>query len=225
MSQIPSPHIVTGLKRRHSDLPSSPAHALDTPIQHRAKRARVAFDQSIDVRILDQSDEKPLELVRDEVRAAIYAHSRVGEKDDTGYDALRRLFGRVAAGDRRDVVDSDSEFSAHHVPTTFQLKQYIIALMDRLSELKGCASLMAAVLDIDWFTRDESFVSTYTRFLGNLGTTLPGYLKPILERIVRLFGSRECSHSATTQTSLITRQFRRLHPNPLMPSPLVSHRY
>lgn len=184
MSRDPPPQ-VSGLKRSRSQLSSPDPY--DTLVTLPTKRAKVSFDQSIEVRILDRSDEKPFELVREEVRVAVNGHLRKGQHDDAAYEALRSVFLRAAVDKRTGTSASLDESIALCAPTTRQLKQYVAALIDSFPELKGCASLIFAVLGIDWADRDEGFVSVYVRFLGTLGTAIPGFLKVILEQVVQSF--------------------------------------
>src|ERR1700712_1353513 len=79
------------LKRDASHL-SSPS-ASDSLTSGQNKRLKVAFDDNVDVRIMDDWTSKPLDLVKEEVRSAIDGHRRSGdEKDDTGYEQLRMTF-------------------------------------------------------------------------------------------------------------------------------------
>lgn len=168
------------LKRDNSHL-SSPS-TLDPLVSNQSKRLKVAFDDNVDIRILDDWTSKPLDLVREEVRSGLDGHHRTGdERDDTGYDQLRMIF--VSAGQDGQAHEADG--SALDKPSTALLKKYMLALNGRVSELKGCVKLVMSILDVSWIGRDEGFVALYVRFLGALGVAVPGYMRSILDRIVR----------------------------------------
>ena len=174
--------------KRDSTCISSPSSS--DSLASQAKRLRVSFDDRIDVRVLDPANSKSLELVREEVRTAIDGHLRQGGgKDDSAYEEVRLLFATAAIG-AFDIA-RDRDFYASDRPSSARLKPYVIALLGRVHELKGCASLVFSVLDINWFGRDEAFAALYVRFLGALGSASPGFLKPILEKSVRHFASRK----------------------------------
>lgn len=144
----------------------------------------MAFDDNVDVRIMEDWSSKPLDLVKEEVNTAIDAHRRSGDdKDDSGYEQLRMMFVNAAGSHGRDGPDS----VALDAPSTALLKKYLLALIGRVSDLKACANLVTAVLQINWLGREDTFVALYVRFLGALGTAVPGYLRSMLERMVRHF--------------------------------------
>ncbi|GAB7348817.1 hypothetical protein MBLNU459_g7531t1 [Dothideomycetes sp. NU459] len=187
-SPMPPPaHVPHKSLKRDSSHLSSPSPGDSLP-SSQAKRLKVAFADSVDVRIMDDWSSKPLDLVREEVRSGLDSHTRSGDdKDDSGYDQLRMMF--ISAGSSRGQTDDTSEpdGSVLDRPSSALLKKYLIALTGRVSELKGCGKLVLAVLDLNWVGRDETFMALYVRFLGALGSAVPGFLRPILDRIVRLF--------------------------------------
>ncbi|KAJ9625593.1 DNA independent RNA polymerase I transcription factor [Taxawa tesnikishii (nom. ined.)] len=137
---------------------------------------------------MDDWNAKPLELVREEVRAAIEGHLRPGdEKDDAAYEQLRLMF--LSAGVNSDAQRPDVQKAAYtdEKPSTKLLKQYISALTQRVSDLRNCGALMSTTLDTNWVGREEGFVMTYMRYLGALGSAVPGVLRPMLDKIVHNF--------------------------------------
>lgn len=182
------------LKRDNSHL-SSPSTA-ESLSSSQTKRLKVAFDDNVDVRIMDDWSSKPLDLVREEVRSALESHTRAGdEKDDSGYETLRMVF--ISAGSSRghDEDARESDGSVLDRPSSALLKKYLIALTGRVSELKSCGKLVMAVLDLNWIGRDDTFVALFARFLGALGSAVPGFLRAILDRLVRHFV--ECKRPAS----------------------------
>lgn len=179
---LPPTRPAAGLKRDSSHLSSPSSH--DSVLASQNKRLKVAFDESIDMRIIDDWNSKPLDLVREEVRAALDGHLRPGEnKDDTAYEQVCMLFAHAVV----NKTEADRAVHRGEKPSNVLLKKYIIALLGRVSELKGCGRLVFTILDINWFGRDDTFVALYVRFLGALGSAMPGFLKAIMERVVRHF--------------------------------------
>lgn len=167
------------LKRDASHL-SSPA-----PESSQSKKLRVAFDDRVDVRIMDDWTAKPLDLVKDEVRSALEGHLRpAADKDDGAYEQLRMVF--ISAAPSRS-HDNGAVSSYTEAPSTALLKKYLVALSGRVSDLKACGKLVHAVLDVNWLGRDDAFVALYVRFLGTLGSAVPGFLRTVLDRIVGHF--------------------------------------
>jgi len=176
-----------GLKRNSSHL-SSPSSS--DSLASQTKRLKVAFDDKIHVKIMEDSwtADKPPELVREEVRLAIEGHLRPGAaKDDTAYDQLRTFLLGAAASKDQGAGSYHHDSFQEDGPSAGLLKQYFIALLGRVNDLKGCGTLIHAALDVNWFGRDEAFVGLYVRFLGALASAIPGFLEPVIERIVRHF--------------------------------------
>ncbi|KAF4555809.1 RNA polymerase I specific transcription initiation factor RRN3-like protein [Elsinoe fawcettii] len=174
----PSTNRPKHLKRDSSHLTSSMSNAELSP----TKRMRVAFNDDIDVRILDEWTPRPQDLVVEEVRAAIDGHLRRAGGDDEAYELLRGVFASAAVGDQ--VRDGEERGER---PTGALLKQYLLALLRRVGDLKGCGGLVYTVLDVNWFGREEGFVALYVKFLGALGSVVPGFLRAMMEKTVRHF--------------------------------------
>ncbi|KAG8623352.1 hypothetical protein KVT40_008328 [Elsinoe batatas] len=155
-----------------------------------SKRMRVAFNDDIDVRILDEWTPRPQDLVQEEVRAAIDGHLRGANKggDDSAYEALRTIFASAAVGEQRGgSEEGQTRHDDLERPSGALLKQYLVALLRRVGDLKGCGGLVYAVLDVNWFGREEGFVALYLKFLGALGSVVPGFLRGVMEKTVRHF--------------------------------------
>jgi len=193
------------LKRDGSHL-SSPS-APDGVNMKGNKRLKVAFDDKIDVRIMDDWTSKPLDLVKEEVRSAIDTHHRARDdkQDDSAYEQLRMTFISAASSVGHDGQLREADGSVLDRPSTALLKKYMVALIGRVSELKGCANLVVAILQANWIGRDEAFVALYVRFMGALAGAVPGYMRAILDRIIRHFV--ECKTPPCSIPSLLRPEF------------------
>lgn len=191
-----------GIKRDSSYLSSPSDH--DSLLSSQSKRHKVAFDDKVSVRVMAEWDGKPMDLVREEVRAGIEGHLRPAEtRDDTGYESIRTMFAD-ATWDPATYVPKLGEEEKHH--TSDSLKKYMIALIERINELKkGCSSMILAVLDMNWVGRSEVFVSLYVRFLGALASASPGFLRAIMERIVRHFAILPAYMGAIPGEAIVTK--------------------
>ncbi|KAF2459815.1 RNA polymerase I-specific transcription initiation factor RRN3 [Lineolata rhizophorae] len=140
------------------------------------KRARVAFDPAVEVRIMEPwSSEKSVELVRHEVRRGL---ERRAAGDASGTDGIKALFEARPAG------GEDGE----EAPSSALLRRYVNALTGNVSLVgKNCAGLVHAVLESEWVGRDEAFVAAYTRFLGGLISAHNGYLRSVMNMLVDKF--------------------------------------
>lgn len=156
-----------GLKRDSSYLDTDDEAGL-TPS---AKRLRVAFSDDIDVRIMDDWNEKSFELVKEEVRLGIARHLAPPEqRDDAQYARLLHILNQDAfAGD---------------APSTKLLKRYVMAINWRITALGECSKLVMAVLDLSWLGRDDEFVDVYTKFLVVLASTHSKFISPMMDRLV-----------------------------------------
>ncbi|KAF2836386.1 RNA polymerase I-specific transcription initiation factor RRN3 [Patellaria atrata CBS 101060] len=164
-SDIPNHHLASKRKFAGEDvhddfLPSS-----------LAKRHKVAFAPDVQIRIMDDYNNKPEILIREEVRRGIDNHI-LG--DSAGYDQLKHLF--------------TAEPGTEEAPSTPLLQKYVSALINHISMLKkNCSSLVHAILDCDWLGRDERFVALYTRLLESLLSAHGGYATSVLEMVVTNF--------------------------------------
>ncbi|KAF2147422.1 uncharacterized protein K452DRAFT_293846 [Aplosporella prunicola CBS 121167] len=136
-----------------------------------AKRHKVAFDPAVEVRILEDYDEKGLELVREEVKRGIEKHVA---GDSAGYDQIKQLF--------------TTKPTASDAPSTKLLSKYVVALISNVSLLnKNCSGLVHAILDCQWLTRDVSFKTLYITLLGSLMSAHGGYTAQVLQMLVKYF--------------------------------------
>ncbi|EOD49013.1 RNA polymerase i-specific transcription initiation factor rrn3 family protein [Neofusicoccum parvum] len=162
---IPGP---SSLKRKHTE-PDSDNDGY--PTGNAAKRPRVSFDASVDIRFLEDFDEKGIELIREEVRRGIEKHVA---GDSTIYDEIKTLF--------------KTRPTAKDAPSTKLLGKYVMALIGNVSLLnKNCSGLAHAILDCQWLARDEGFTRLYFTLLANLMSAHGGYTSQILQSLVKYF--------------------------------------
>lgn len=166
-----------GSKRKYTDATSEN----DTLSSSQGKRQKVAFDPDVEIRVLEDWNEKGIELVREEVRRGIEKHLA---GNNAAYDQLKQLFSAKP-------FEEDA-------PSTRLLQKYLHALTGHASWLdKNCSGLVHAVLDCQWLLRDESFVQSYIRFLGGLLSAHGGYTGLVLRMVVQNFVSCRCLHNST----------------------------
>ena len=164
------------------------------------KKLRVAFDPKIDVRIMDEWDDKSFDLVKEEVRQGIERHVATADRrDDTQYIKLLQLLGHDA-------------FSTE-APSTKLLSKYVLAIDARVSSLGECGTLVRVLLDLSWLGRDESFVSLYTRLLLDLASAQPKFIAAITESLVGQFPKLPASLGRLPDETPIPRMqmFNRIH--------------
>ncbi len=148
-----------------NQIPSSPS-----------KRLKVTFNPDVDVRVVEDWNEKGIELVREEVRRGISGH--VSEGNSTGYDQLRQLFSTNPS-----VADALS---------SRLLRKYVVALTGSIRWLnKQCSGLVRAVVGCEWLRRDAEFIAVYLRFLGALVSAYPGYIYEVLFMLICKFTERK----------------------------------
>ncbi|KAL0257481.1 DNA independent RNA polymerase I transcription factor [Diplodia seriata] len=165
----PAKALVAGpsLKRRHMDSDSDN----EAPAVARSKKPRVSFDPTVDIRLLEDFDEKGIELVREEVRRAIDKHVA---GDSASYDEIKTLF--------------TARPTASAAPSTKLLGKYVVALIGHVSLLnKNCSGLVHAVLDCQWLARDEAFKRLYVTLLASLMSAHGGYTAQVLQSLVKYF--------------------------------------
>lgn len=160
---IPGP----SLKRKHMDSDSDN----EAPAVARSKKPRVSFDPTVDIRLLEDFDEKGIELVREEVRRAIDKHVA---GDSASYDEIKTLF--------------TTRPTASAAPSTKLLGKYVVALIGNVSLLnKNCSGLVHAILDCQWLARDEAFKRLYATLLASLMSAHGGYTGQVLQSLVKYF--------------------------------------
>ena len=164
------------------------------------KKLRVAFDPKIDVRIMDDWDDKSFDLVKEEVRQGIERHvAPADRRDDAQYLKLLHLLGQ-------DVFSSDA-------PSTKLLSKYLLAIDARVSSLGDCGKLVSAMLDISWVGRDDTFVGLFMRFLLDLASAHPKFIPAMTERLVANFPKLPASLGRLPEETPVprTKMFNRIH--------------
>lgn len=164
-----APSVGGSLKRKQPD--ASPvrngASAPPAPV----KRRKVTFDPDVDVHVMTDVNEKPMELVEEEVRRALEKHA-VG--DSTAYDQIRGII--------------TSKPTASHALLTEQLQKYIVALIHAVPLLDHkCQGLVHAIVDCQWIARNEHFVRSYRQLLRSLLSVHPGFTSSVLAMLVDMF--------------------------------------
>ncbi|CAK4032719.1 RNA polymerase I-specific transcription initiation factor rrn3 [Lecanosticta acicola] len=185
-----------GLKRNSSYLDTDDEAGLSTT----TKKLKVAFDDHVDVRIMDDWNDKSFELVREEVRIGIQRHLAPNEqRDDAQYVKILQLLGQ-------DAFSSEA-------PSTKLLTKYVLAIGANIKHLGECGKLVLAVLDLSWVGRDMEFVKAYTKFLLTLATAHGKYMTPIMERLVSHFERLPASTGRLPEEAIVSRttMFDRLH--------------
>ena len=132
-----------------------------------SKKAKVTFDNEVEVRVMDEWEKAPA-VVREEVRRALERHV-LG--DDSGYDRVKEIYRRKT--------------SAEDTPSTATVRNYTAALLSNVSALnRSCSGLVSTVLRSDWTGMPDDYVSLYLRFLGNLVSAQGAYLGDVLRMSV-----------------------------------------
>ena len=136
------------------------------------KKPKVAFNDEVDVKVLEQWGKSPV-LVRDEVRRALERHAR-GDKWE--YESLKEIYA---------VNSADA-------PNATVLRSYTAAIAGHASTLgRAHRDLVEAMLHSDWITRDNDYVALFQRFLGNLASTQGIWLSDVLGFLVDMFKKSE----------------------------------
>lgn len=165
-----------GIKRKrvdHSPHDVDSGIASSQPLSSPTKKPRVRFDLEAD--ILEIDDDKPFDLVREEVRRGLENHA-IG--DDKDYHKLQDWF----------VVKS----SAGETPKSELLRKYVIALTGSIRSLdRSCNAFVNILLESDWLGRDEEYVAAFIRFLGTLVSAHGAHLRRVLEMLVGKFVDRK----------------------------------
>jgi RNA polymerase I-specific transcription initiation factor RRN3 len=166
----------TSLKRKRYDAEHDEAdktHVPSSPLSSPTKRPKVRFTEDAD--IVEFDDDKPFDLIREEVRRGLQNHAR---GDDKEYNKLRNWF-----------AETDS---AGEVPNSRLLRKYIVALTGHVRMLdKSCNGLVQVLLNSDWLGRSNEYVAAYVRFLGTLTSAHGAHLHRVLEMLVSKFIHRK----------------------------------
>lgn len=173
----------TSLKRNHDasdDCATPPRSSRDTP----QKRQKVTFSPTIRVRTIattmasNSVVEKPLSLVKEEVRIALARHRN---NDNDLYNDLIELF---TTHPQKDGAPSLLTYRRHLTAITSQ------AFL--LGRDLDCTELLQALLGSYWLERDERAWADFQRFLASLLTVHAVYLPTICNwLVIRL---QECQY-------------------------------
>ena len=155
------------LVRKRNDMSSDgPRDVLSSPASP-TKKPRVAFNNEVDVKILEQWGKSPA-LVREEVRRALDRHAR-GDKWE--YESLIELYGPSADAANQALLKTYTAVIAGHASTLG----------------RPYRGLVQAMLQSNWILREEDYVALFQRFLGNLASTQGIWLSDILSTLVDMF--------------------------------------
>lgn len=158
------------------------------------KRRKVAFDPDVEVRRVDELGGKSVLLISEEIKHAIRQHER-GVTEE--YEQIKSLFGQ----DRF----SDDGLS------TEELRKYLLGLINNATLLnKSCHDLVHTVLDTHWLAFDDALTALYTRFLGNLVSSQPGYLARVLMKLVENFAHGEVNDLPISTQALTSAKYPHL---------------
>jgi len=140
-----------------------------------SKKAKVSFDNEVEVRVMDEWEKAPA-VVREEVRRALERHV-LG--DHSGYERVKEIYTRKT--------------SAEDAPSTATLRNYTAALLSSVSALnRSCSDLISRVLQSDWTVMPDEYVALYLRFLGNLVSAQGAYLADVLRMLVGYLAYSTC---------------------------------
>lgn len=152
-------------KRDETEVGSSP-----TP----AKRAKVTFDDNVEVQNLHEWEKAP-EVILEEVRRAIRRHI---EGENSGYDDLKSIYAARRNGKK--------------VLSTTTMKSYTTALLSNVSSLnKSCSDLVYAVLNSEWLGRDDEYVKIFMRLMANIVSSQGVFTAEVLRMLVENLTSGE----------------------------------
>ena len=153
------------VRKRSDDIDSK--NGADLTPRSPSKKARVSFDDKVEIRVVD-SGEKPLEIVREEVRWAIERHAK---GDDVLYAQILEIY--------------TTQPEAEDAPSVATLRNYTTALLSQVSRLHHtCSKLVHTVLGSQWLGRTETYVGLFTRFLGSLVSAQGSFLGDVLRMLV-----------------------------------------
>lgn len=181
----------TGVKRNSSYLDTDD----EAQLSQSTKKLKVAFSPNVDIRIMNDWDEKTLDLIKTEVETAIDLHLRPGDdRDDTNYARLLQALGQEN-------------------PSARLLKKYLVALNARVSSLGECGKLVMAVLDWQWLGRDDAFAALYIRFLCSTAIAHSKFLPALMDKLVAHFTKLPASLGRLPDETVVARaeMFSRVH--------------
>jgi RNA polymerase I-specific transcription initiation factor RRN3 len=131
------------------------------------KRAKVAFDEKVEVQNIHDWEKAP-EVILEEVRRALQKHA---QGEDSGYDELKSIF--------------DSQQKEKKPVSSITMKSYTMALLSNVSNLnKPCSDLVHAVLNSQWLGRDDDYVRAYMRLMANIVSSQGMFVVEVLGMLV-----------------------------------------
>ena len=140
------------------------------------KRAKVTFDNTVEVKDLHEWEKSP-ELIQEEVRRALQMHAM---GDDSGFDEVKDVYVPGA----KDATE----------PTSNGLKNYTTALLSNVAAIdKSCSSLVYAILKSDWVYQADDYVTIYVRFLANLVSTQGKFMQDVLDMMAQILATGKLS--------------------------------
>ena len=140
-----------------------------SPPSSPSKKARVAFNNEVEVKILGPWS-KSAPQVREEVHRALEQYAR-GDKWE--YESLKEIFNPTTE-------DSTS-------PSPTVIRSYPAAIACHASKLgRAYAGLVRAMLHSDWIVRDSDYVALFQRFLADLTSTQGIWLSDVLVFLVEM---------------------------------------
>jgi RNA polymerase I-specific transcription initiation factor RRN3 len=156
----------SALKRRSDDDPREST-------EHPAKRPKVSFVEPISLPSPPAVEERPLNLVREEIRRAF---SRRARNEPSEYSALIR---RIQYDPKKSVEDQLSPVG---------LQRHVVALTNLAFDMgRTSVDLLEALLDSGWIAMDDDVIFDFRRFLGILIATHGNYASVVLRWLIQRF--------------------------------------
>jgi RNA polymerase I-specific transcription initiation factor RRN3 len=163
--------------RSESDAPTTP--------DAQQKRQRVTFSPNVSVRVLETPGEKPLALIKEEVRIALERHRK---GDDGMYNRLKDIFL--------------SHPNSKNAPSPLSYRKHLAAVTTQAYHMGrelDCSDLLRALLGSFWLERDEQVWADFQRFLAALLTVHGVYLPTILNWLVDRLSECQYTRFKTVQ--------------------------
>ena len=152
------------------------------------KRAKVAFDPDVEVRVLDDWEKAP-ELIEEEVRRALTKHAM---GDDSDYDHIKGIY--------------TAKENLAGEPSSKTIRNYTRSLIGSASLLnQSCSDLVYAILGSQWLGREGDYVQLYVRLLANLAHSRGEFLADVLRMLVDNFAAGKVLSILDTTEQKLTR--------------------
>ena len=132
-----------------------------------SKRAKVSFNEDVEVRVLEDWQKAPA-LIRQEVRRAL---ERYISGDSEAYGQLLQIY--------------EAESTAEDAPTQETLTHYTSALISNVALInRSCGSLVRAVLGSSWASQDGDYALLFMRFQASLISAQGVWLSEVVQSLV-----------------------------------------